>query len=221
MAALFDGFRVDHLVGFYRTYGRPRDGGTPFFTPSSELDQIALGEHLLRIFSGGHSEIIAEDLGVVPPFVRESLARLGVPGFREFRWERYWHAHGQPFVDPVDYPIVSVATSGTHDTETMMAWWETAAPSEREQVRALKTVRDIGAGVDRDCLLETLMASASQLVLFPVQDVFGWHNRINEPATVNDRNWTFRLPWPSNRFSEFASERQAALRGWAERYRRI
>ena len=26
-ADLFDGYRVDHLVGFYRTYGRPRDGG--------------------------------------------------------------------------------------------------------------------------------------------------------------------------------------------------
>ena len=32
-ADLFSGYRVDHLVGFYRTYGRPRGGGEPFFTP--------------------------------------------------------------------------------------------------------------------------------------------------------------------------------------------
>jgi 4-alpha-glucanotransferase len=75
--------------------------------------------------------------------------------------------------------------------------------------------------VDRDALLQVLMASTSQLVLFPVQDVFGWRHRINEPATVNEVNWTFRLPWPSNRLSEFAREREWALRAWAEQNRRI
>ena len=29
MAAMFDGFRIDHLVGFYRTYWRPANGETP------------------------------------------------------------------------------------------------------------------------------------------------------------------------------------------------
>jgi 4-alpha-glucanotransferase len=32
MAALFDGLRIDHLVGLYRTYGIPREGA-PFFSP--------------------------------------------------------------------------------------------------------------------------------------------------------------------------------------------
>jgi 4-alpha-glucanotransferase len=220
---LYDGYRIDHLVGFYRTYGRPRDGSRPFFTPATEPEQIALGETLMRIFSSGGAEIIAEDLGVVPDFVRESLARLGIPGFRVFRWERHWHAHGQPFIDPADYPALSVATSGTHDTETMMVWWETALESERHQVRELQTVRRIthDADADRDSLLQALMASASRLALFPIQDVFGWRHRINEPATVNESNWSFRLPWPSNRLGEFARERQAVLRGWAEQYGRI
>jgi 4-alpha-glucanotransferase len=77
--------------------------------------------------------------------------------------------------------------------------------------------------VDRDALLEVLMASASELVLFPIQDVFGWRDRINEPGTVNDRNWTFRLPWPSNRLNDIdsARERQAALRRWSEKYGRL
>ena len=38
----------------------------------------------------------------------------------------------------------------------------------------------------RDVLLEVLYASGSGLLLLPVQDVFGWRDRINEPATVND-----------------------------------
>ncbi len=222
-ADLYDGYRVDHLVGFFRTYGRPRDGRAPFFTPANEPEQLALGETLLRIFANAGAEIIAEDLGVVPAFVRESLARLGVPGFRVFRWERYWHADGQPFIDPMDYPPISVATSGTHDTETMIVWWEKAPESEREEVRALKTVHAIvnSREVDRDCLLQSLMASASRLALFPIQDVFGWRERINEPATVTPLNWSFRLPWPSNRLDDVARERQSALRVWAEQYRRI
>jgi len=222
-ADLYDGYRVDHLVGFYRTYGRPRDGRAPFFTPGSESEQLALGETLLRIFAESGASIVAEDLGVVPDFVRASLARLGVPGFRVLRWERHWHAEGQPFIDPVNYPVVSLATSGTHDTETMMAWWDAAETSDRAQVSALKTVQAISGEreVERDALLQALMASSSQLVVFPVQDVFGWRDRINEPGTVSDSNWTFRLPWPSNRLGEFAHDRQLALRAWAEQYRRI
>ena len=64
-----------------------------------------------RCFASAGAEIIAEDLGTVPDFVRESLARSGVPGFRVLRWERRWHTEGQPFRDPSQYPRVSVASS--------------------------------------------------------------------------------------------------------------
>ena len=52
------------------------------------------------------------------------------------------------------------------------------------------------------------------MVLFPVQDVFGWRDRINVPATVSDGNWTYRLPWPVDQLDAQpeARERQAALR---------
>ena len=222
---LYDGYRIDHLVGFFRTYGRPKDGGSAFFTPDSQADQVVLGERLLKIFGGSGADIIAEDLGIVPDFVRASLAAQGVPGFRVFRWERYWHGDGQPFVDPADYPAVSVATSGTHDTEATAVWWDNAPEAERQQVRVLPSMQSVlhGGDIGRDALLEVLMASASQLVLFPVQDVFGWRDRINEPATVNDHNWTYRLPWPSNRLSEIpeARARQVALLAWAKEYGRL
>src|SRR6185503_19006862 len=95
-ADLFDGYRVDHLVGFYRTFYRPDDGSPPQFTPDSQDDQRALGERVLGVFREPGSEIIAEDLGVVPDFVRASLARLSIAGYKVFRWERQWHAEGQP-----------------------------------------------------------------------------------------------------------------------------
>ena len=231
-ADLYDGYRVDHLVGFFRTFAWPKDGGEPFFTPADEQTQIVLGERLLSIFREAGSTIIAEDLGTVPDFVRVSLARLNVPGFRVLRWERHWHADGQPFRDPTEYPAISVATSGTHDTESMAVWWELAPSEEREQIAALPTVQRIAGGIDllsapfnptvRDVLIETLYASGSNLLLLPMIDAFGWTDRINEPATICTENWTFRLPWPTDRMGEIpaACERQEALRRWATAYER-
>ncbi|HEV3139859.1 MAG TPA: 4-alpha-glucanotransferase [Vicinamibacterales bacterium] len=231
-ADLFDGFRVDHLVGLYRTYGKPRNGGPAGFSPVDESSQLALGERVLRVFSA-NAEIVAEDLGTVPDFVRASLARLGIPGFRVLRWERYWHQDGQPFRDPVDYPPASVATSGTHDTEPLLTWWEGASADDRRLVAELPTIQRIVGplGIDlasappdsaRDVLLQALFAAKSNLLILPVQDVFGWRDRINEPATIDDRNWSFRLPWPSDRLDEIpeAKERQATLRGWSEQHAR-
>ena len=231
-ADLFDGYRVDHLVGFYRTYGRARHGGEGFFTPPDEPGQRALGETLLDLFRSAGSHIIAEDLGTVPDFVRASLARLGVPGYRVFRWERYWHLDGQPFHDPLEYPPLSVAASGTHDTEPIAIWWDAAPEADRRKVSELPSVQRLTGGADlthrafdaavRDILLEVLFASASDLLSLPVQDAFGWRDRINEPATVSDRNWTYKLPWPVDRMDDVpeARERKETLREWAVRYGR-
>jgi 4-alpha-glucanotransferase len=232
-ADLFDGCRVDHLVGFYRTYGRPRAGGAPFFSPSDEGEQVRLGEEVLGVLAEPAVEIVAEDLGIIPDYVRASLGRLGVPGFRVLRWEREWHSPGQPFRNPPSYPALSVATSGTHDTEPMAVWWERAPEEERRQVSGLPIVQKLTAGEGllgapydptvRDALLEALFASGSAILLNVIQDVFGWRDRINEPATIDDRNWTFRLPWPSDRLGEIAEarERQQRLREWSQKYGRV
>jgi 4-alpha-glucanotransferase len=231
-ADLYDGYRVDHLVGFYRTYGRPRGGGAPFFTPANQPEQERLGEHVLGVLRGPGAEIIAEDLGTVPDFVRASLARQGIPGIRVFRWERQWHSEGRPFCEPASYPSVSVAASGTHDTEPLAAWWQGAPDDERQKVNAIGTVQRLTSGTGilgagestvRDVLLETLFTAGSNLLLIPVQDIFGWRDRINEPSTVNEVNWTFRLPWPSDRLDDVAEarERQERLRGWAVQYHRL
>jgi 4-alpha-glucanotransferase len=234
-ADLFDGYRVDHLVGFYRTYFRPHDGSPPQFTPPEEDAQVALGERVLGVFREPGSEIIAEDLGIIPEFVRASLTRLSVAGYKVFRWERQWHVKGHPFKDPVDYPPVSVATSGTHDTEPMVTWWEDAPPEEREAVLAIPSMRDRLTDDDRasidapglphaihEALLEALFASGSDTLILPIQDIFGWRDRINQPATVGEANWTWRLPWPSDRMRTEAAAKEVAkqLREWGLRHDR-
>ena len=235
-AELFDGYRVDHLVGFYRTYFRPLDGSAPQFTPPDQEAQTELGERVLQVFREPGAEIIAEDLGIVPDFVRESLARLSIPGYKVLRWERHWHAEGRPFKDPVDYPASSVATSGTHDTEPMVIWWEGAPAEEKEAVLAIPSVRARLAEEDRsraleapglpdpvrDAILETLYASGADVLILPIQDVFGWWDRINQPATVSASNWTWRVPWPVDRMlnEPEAAAAAARLREWARRYGR-
>lgn len=234
-AELFDGYRVDHLVGFYRTYVRPRSG-KPQFTPETEEEQRALGERILSLLCETGAEIIAEDLGTVPDFVRESLAEMGVPGFKVLRWERHWHTDGQPFTDPADYPEVAVATTGTHDTEPLAVWWERAPREEREAVLEMPSIarrlaeEDRRAAIEapklphalREVLVESLFASPARFVILPIQDVFGWSDRINVPATVDPNNWTWRLPWPSDRLTQQPEAMAVAvqLKAWAERYRR-
>ena len=100
------------------------------------------------------------------------------------------------------------------------------------KVSALPTIQRLtrGAGLQgdqydstiRDVLLESLFESGSDLLLNVVQDVFGWRDRINQPAFVTADNWTFRLPWPIDRVADIpeAGECQARLRAWSERYGR-
>src|SRR6185295_10963855 len=115
--------------------------GVSGFTPPEQPEQVALGERLLQLFLASGATIVAEDLGVVPDFVRASMARLDVPGCKVFRWERQWLVDGQPFVDPADYPMRSVATTGTHDTEPLVTWWVSAPEAERLAALALPLVR--------------------------------------------------------------------------------
>lgn len=234
-ASLFDGYRVDHLVGFFRTFYREPNGASGF-TPPDEAAQRALGERVLGIFLASGATIVAEDLGVVPDFVRASMARLGVPGCKVFRWERHWNSPGQPFVDPADYPPSSVAVTGTHDTEPMAVWWRDASPAERAAVAALplvntiphdQSIADAPSGemspMVRDALLAAVYAAGSDLVIVPLPDAFGWADRINTPAVVDDVNWTWRLPWRLEDVGDQPEAMGAAvrLRELAERYRRV
>jgi 4-alpha-glucanotransferase len=204
MACLYDALRVDHAIGVYRTYGRPVHGGDPFFTPSDEPDQIAQGEAVLRALGDSGLGLIAEDLGVVPDFLRPSLARLGLPGCKVMRWERDWHAPGAPFLNPPEYPSLSAAMTGTHDTEPLVVWWRELPIDERRVLLAIPALaaRGFDAQADwstalRDALIVLAIASGSDEVFLPIQDVFGWPDRVNTPGTVGDENWTWRLPWPA------------------------
>jgi len=217
MASLYDGFRVDHLVGFYRTYGKAPTGEL-FFLPHDEPTQFWQGEQVMHAFLETGVDVVAEDLGTVPDFVRASIARLGVGGYKVLRWERAWHLPGQPFVAPSQYPARSVATTGTHDTEPMAVWWDEAAPADRHALADVLRRSGVGDWNSsapwsdglRDALIRLMAKAASDHVFLPIQDVFGWRDRINTPATVGAHNWTWRLPWFVDQWLERDDSRERA-----------
>jgi len=205
---LYDVLRIDHVVGLYRTYSYALDdkiGGE--FDPATETTQRAQGEEIMRIVleEAGPMQIVAEDLGVIPKYVRETLASLAIPGYKVMRWEKQQVAGasaGGRFVNPADYPAASLATTGTHDTETLVEWWATISETERRQLTQAISASTHADGsitvLDEphlDAILEWVYASPAQLVVTPIQDLFGWNDRINLPGTINEANWTWRLPF--------------------------
>jgi len=201
----YDLIRLDHVVGFYRVWVIPKEGA-PHFEPSEEPDQIQRGLELLTaIIEESHSCIpVAEDLGVIPDFVRETLQELGIAGHKILRWEK----RDDVFFDPKDYPFISLATTGTHDTSTLVNWWDEISLEERA---SFLTMLDEGIEVapeapfsDRlhHAILDRLLGAGSGLVLFPIQDVLGLADQINIPATVGPHNWRFRLPLSLHRLEQ-------------------
>jgi 4-alpha-glucanotransferase len=226
MADLYGLYRVDHVVGLYRTYFFPSDGSAPDFIPVGEEAQTRNGERVLALFSRS-ARVIAEDLGTVPDFVRASLERIRIPGYRVLRWERQWHEPGQPFRDPPSWPALSVATTGTHDTDSVADWWDGMSEEERGAFLALPALAPLRArapvpfdeGV-RDALLALVYRSGSDLLLLPFQDAFGMRERVNVPGTVTEENWTYRIP---RDLAALHADRASLdrLRGLAERSGRI
>jgi 4-alpha-glucanotransferase len=155
--------------------------------------------------------VCAEDLGDVPRCVPRVLARRKILGLRILRWTREWDSAGQgipaPVIPPARYPTLSVCTPSVHDTSTLRGWWE-EDPVEREVFfRALGGTGPCSPRLSA-ALLEQMVrwccGAGSFLAVFQLQDLLDleealWAadaraDRINVPGTVNDTNWTWRMP---------------------------
>ena len=199
-AALFDGFRLDHLVGLYRTYIRPIDPQhAPFFAPPDEPTQLALGERLVAHLPGerrrGHRGG-SRHRARLRPRVAAASRRAGLQGVS--LGAPTGTRRGSRSSIRRSIAEISVATTGTHDTEPLACWWETLPADERELILAIPSVqRHLGARAalraahaDADLATRCCAASldsASRLTIIPVQDLFGWRDRINTPAAGRRR----------------------------------
>jgi 4-alpha-glucanotransferase len=190
---LFTTYRVDHVIGFYRTYVRSPDGSAGFW-PAHESAQLSLGETIMRAMRAS-GEVIAEDLGAVPPFLRPSLERLRIPGYKVLRWEK----EGEAFRDPATWPRCSVATNATHDTDATADWYDNLQDDERTALLAVPGLEGLEEhpkfdDAVRDTLLSVLYRAPSDLTIVPFQDALGHRERINQPGVVAESNWSYRMP---------------------------
>jgi 4-alpha-glucanotransferase len=222
-AELFDRFRIDHVVGFFRQWVKKETNGvTPtvstaptstngaaphvngvaavaakgHFDPDQEPAQKVRGEKVLRamIEAAGPGAVIAEDLGVIPDFVRETMSRLDLPGYKVLPWER-----DENFIprDPRAFPELSVTTWSTHDTLPITQWWYALEDWERERIAKLDGIPlDLPEGERELALIKLLFSSRSELTLLLAQEILGDKSRINLPGTVTAENWTWRLDRP-------------------------
>jgi 4-alpha-glucanotransferase len=205
-ARLYDRFRLDHVVGYFRQWVKRREGrDLGRFDPDGSEAQRARGERVLGAMleeiagdSQGKVDVeppraIAEDLGVIPPFARQVLRELAMPGYRVLPWEK----DEEHLRDPRTFPSNSVASWSTHDTLPIVAWWDELPESDRAQFSVAAGVDDSMDDDERSlALLEHLYSSTSDLALVLVQELLGTRDRINTPATVGPHNWTWRLPRP-------------------------
>ncbi|MFO0679315.1 MAG: 4-alpha-glucanotransferase [Polyangiaceae bacterium] len=192
-ARLYDRFRLDHVIGYFRMYVRkPKELGV--FTPEGDDAQRKRGDHVLAMMKdeAGATRIIGEDLGVIPDFARHVLSALEIPGYRVLPWER---DHEHRLRDPKNFPVASVATFSTHDTAPIDAWWNDFQDYERNDFANLAgfavTVPPFARSM---ALLRTLFGSSSHLTLVLFQELLGLTERINVPGTVGPHNWTWRIP---------------------------
>ena len=237
-------FRIDHILGMYRFYSFPwhpsrneeflhlneeeamslTEGRLPQFLPSSDNTEegrhsnLERGKEFIAVIqeAAGDAEIIAEDLGVTPDYVRPHLEEAKIAGFRICQWEADPES-GMPLATEL-YPYYSYATFATHDHPPFKALWEEARLKvmDRKQTdtedakRTLQTLQasqatapiqplEIGRRVpayDETLLwnaLEYLFKTNSKYTGFMITDLLSDEERFNTPSTVGDHNWTYRV----------------------------
>lgn len=207
----YDIFRIDHVVGFFRIWSVPLDkqGKDGQFFPEDEKQWIELGKkNLLSMLKDCSMLPIGEDLGVVPPQVRECLRQLGISGTKVMRWERYWEVD-KSFIPVNKYNPESMTTVSTHDSETLRLWWKNH-PDEAE-VYARSKGWNYSSDITQEQSQEILKESHHSNSLFHINLLneylalipdMTWPNpedeRINDPSLHNeqaihsDRNWTYK-----------------------------
>lgn len=199
-------YRIDHIVGFFRIWAIPRhlSAKEGSFIPENQSEWIDHGRRILWMMQEQSDMLpIGEDLGVVPPEVRDCLSMLGICGTKVIRWERKWREDGS-FIPISDYPLDSMTTVSTHDSEPLQVWWRNQpneagvyAREKNWQYEPIMTTTQIKQ------FLEDSHHSNSLFHINLLNEYFGPfedlrrdkidEDRINVPGTIAPTNWTCRF----------------------------
>jgi 4-alpha-glucanotransferase len=187
----FDALRVDHFRGLVAYWEIPAGEKTAVHGRWIEVPVNDLFGALFRRFF--HLPVIAEDLGVITPDVKEVLSRHGFPGMKILLFAFGENHPMHPYL-PHTYSENCLAYTGTHDNNTVRGWFEKeASPDDRERV-----FRYLGrTSTEKEIhweLIRLAMMSVARTAIFPMQDILGLgeEGRMNRPGTTWG-NWAWRL----------------------------
>lgn len=191
---MYDVVRIDHFRGFDEYYSIPygdltAENGHWEKGPGMELFNT------IKWHLGEEKQIIAEDLGFMTDTVRQLVKDSGYPNMKvlEFAFDCRDTGSASDYL-PHNYDKNCVVYTGTHDNETLSAWFNNILPEERQMVRTY--VDDFTTPDDQiyKKIVRLAMASTANICIIPIQDYFGYDNsaRMNQPSTLGN-NWQWRL----------------------------
>ena len=176
--------------------------------------------------------------------MRPHLQEKEIAGFRICHWEI---APDGALISPEKYSYHSFSTFSTHDHPPIPALWEeyrAKIASEDSDTRndAVRNMRvlcqiaqhdlpeqlespaDVPAfnDVTKWNIIDFLFQANSRYCAFMITDILGLPDRFNTPSTVGDHNWTYRLPFTVEEFSDSGvlQKLQANLERYIERRKR-
>ena len=188
---LCDILRIDHFRGLIAYWEVPVTEKTAINGNWIEAPAVDFLNHLARRFPS--LPIIAEDLGLITPDVREIMHHFDLPGMKVLLFAFGEDLPTNPYI-PHNLPENCVAYTGTHDNNTVRGWFEgDEAPEDKK--RLLRYLgRDIPLEELHWELIRLIMMSVANTAIFPIQDVLGLGGeaRMNRPATL-EGNWEWRM----------------------------
>jgi 4-alpha-glucanotransferase len=188
---LFDIFRLDHFRGFVSYWKIPTNEKTAIKGRWEKSPAKDFFNTLFKHFP--HLPIIAEDLGVITPDVREIMTLFGFPGMKVLIFAFGEDLPTNPYA-PHNYIRNYVVYTGTHDNNTVKGWFKREASPEDKK----RLFEYIGHKVSKKTvhweLVRLAMMSVANMVIIPMQDILGLGERarMNLPASSKG-NWRWRL----------------------------
>ena len=185
--ALCDVVRIDHFRGFDAYWRIPASAPTARTGEWVKAPGLDFFRSVRAAFP--QAKIIAEDLGELTPSVVALREATGLPGMAILQF-----AFGGNDAKNLYLPHNLVANAaiypGTHDNDTSLGWYTTAAEKERDHARRYLRVDGREIGWD---FIRTSFAAVSRLAVVPLQDVMslGSAARVNSPGKPQG-NWQWR-----------------------------
>ncbi len=191
---LYDVVRVDHFRGFDEYYAIPAGDKTAARGHWEKGPGMKLF-HALSDVPGMRSDaIIAEDLGFLTDSVIQLVKDSGFPGMKVLEFAFDSRDTGSGYM-PHLYTPNCVVYTGTHDNQTLRAWYGELLPGDRARADVYMGFTEETTPEERNwTMIRTAFQSVADKCIIPMQDYLclGEEARMNQPSTLG-ANWTWRM----------------------------